>query len=106
MSPIIFWIRRGLRLREALDMRPPDVEIGPAAKALLDFRNMTGGGPVDAPTGMWTVNETLTIGSNIHLSGLRMTGSADPAILGVGDHITLTNLHFHGFPTAVKVPMT
>ena len=110
------WIRKGLRFREALNQRPPTVEIGEACKALLDHRQMTGGGEVPMPAGTWTLNETLYIGSDISLIG---RGSPDCVVKAgahldymiqvpaVAENIRFERLYFigNGDSTCVKADM-
>lgn len=107
------WIRRGVHLREALDQRPPSVEIGPASKALLDHRHMMGGGSVPLPSGTWTLNETLVIGSNISLTGdgrdatvLQAGGDLDTMLSTQADteNVFIGHLNFvgNGRSTCVK----
>ncbi len=95
LKTIGYWVQRGLR-RNVLDITPPQGDITAASRALLDFRNMTGGGNVDLPSGIWFVDQPLTLGDNIHLNGNDsvMTGPADVFIKGAGDNIFISNMNF------------
>lgn len=100
LRPIGYWLRRGLRLREALDTRPPPEDIALAAQSMLDFWVRQGGGEFSFPPGRHLASES-PLGNRMSVSGptTLVASDARPVFTDTpaGGVVRVSGIHFQGW---------